>query len=77
MAKEAASRKTKKNPWKLEPDGLKLKPIKWEMMLHVEKQKKNQSKPEPDRLKPKAIKWEKKLQVEKQKKSIKARTRRL
>ena len=71
MGKEPACRKTKKNPSKPEPDGLKRKAIKWQKKLQVEKQKKP-STPDSDGLKPKAIKWGKNLQVKKQKKSIKA-----
>ena len=37
MAKKAASGRTKKNPSKPTPDGLKPKALKWKKMLHVEK----------------------------------------
>ena len=49
MVKEPACRKTKKNPSKPEPDGLKRKAIKWQKKLQVEKQKKP-SKPDSDGL---------------------------
>ena len=41
MEKEAASRKTKKNPSQNEPDGLKPKAIKREKKVLAEKQKKS------------------------------------
>ena len=41
MEKQAASRKTKKNPSKPKPDGPKPKAIKWIKKLQVEKQQKS------------------------------------